>query len=190
VANAAEFKTVTIPGCQDGTWTPFNVVSAYVGFTFAAGAGASITTSTLNAWTTTACSAAPGQTNGADSTSNVMRLTGVVVLPGSQAPTAAQSPNIMRPYDQELATCQRYYDRVQFDVLGYAAATNYMGWWMPHAACMRVAPTLSLIPGILSNCTAPTLDSSTPLGCRFTIQVTTTGMGTVANTLKIADARL
>ena len=38
-------------------------------------------------------------------------ITGVTVLPGTQAPTAAQSPNIMRPYDQELVTCQRYWCR-------------------------------------------------------------------------------
>jgi len=47
--------------------------------------------------------------NGIAATSDVFRLTGVTILPGTQAPTAAQSPLIMRPYDQELLTCQRYY---------------------------------------------------------------------------------
>ena len=42
---------------------------------------------------------------------NVFAITGLVVLPGIQAPSAAQSPLIMRPYDQELVTCQRYYEK-------------------------------------------------------------------------------
>ena len=41
--------------------------------------------------------------------SDIFRITGVVVLPGIEAPSAARSPLIMRPYDQELLTCQRYW---------------------------------------------------------------------------------
>jgi hypothetical protein len=41
----------------------------------------------------------------------VFRLTGVVVLPGIEAPSAARAPFIMRPFDQELLLCQRYYEK-------------------------------------------------------------------------------
>ncbi len=51
----------------------------------------------------------PGITNGIAATTDTFQITGVVILPGIQLLTATQSPNIMRPYDQELLLCQRYY---------------------------------------------------------------------------------
>jgi len=107
VANAAEYKTVTIPGDVTGTWEKTNGTGFYVAFAMAYGSGG--ITPTNNAWVTGSFTAAIGQINGVAATSDVFRLTGVVVLPGTQAPTAAQSPLIMRPYDQELVTCQRYF---------------------------------------------------------------------------------
>jgi hypothetical protein len=61
-----------------------------------------------------------GTVNCCATTSDNFAISGLVVLPGSQAPTAAQSPLIMRPFDQELATCQRYYEK-SWD---YAATAN------------------------------------------------------------------
>jgi hypothetical protein len=105
-ANVAQYNVITIPGATVGTWDADNDLGIDVIFTCAM--GSTYTAPSANTWLAGDYQAAPGQVNGA-SVSFSGRLTGVTVLPGSQAPTAAQSPNIMRPYDQELVTCQRYW---------------------------------------------------------------------------------
>jgi len=110
VASTPEYKAITIPGCTDGTWNVTNGIGMYISFAIAAGVGAQMAPS-ANTWLTGGYLAGPGQVNGVNSTSNFSALADVVVLPGTQAPTAAQSPLIIRPYDQELVTCQRYYQK-------------------------------------------------------------------------------
>lgn len=107
-ANTWEFKTVTIPGDVAGTWAKDAGVGMYVRFCF--GAGTTIQTPTPNAWNASGYSATAQQTN-FHSAPNYTGLTGVIILPGLEAPSAARSPLIMRPYDQELITCQRYYEK-------------------------------------------------------------------------------
>jgi hypothetical protein len=108
-ADTQEYKVITIPGCTDGTWAKDNTAGMLV--VFAMAMGATNTAPSANSWLTSSYSAAPGQVNAVASTSDAFRMSGFVVLPGSQAPTAAQSPLIMRPYDQELATCKRYFEQ-------------------------------------------------------------------------------
>jgi hypothetical protein len=94
--------------------------------------------------------AAPGQVNGVTATSDAFRITGVVVLPGIAAPTAAQSPLIMRPYDQELMTCKRYYETLAFPVSGtpqafpswFMTSTFFYHYWKFYAQ-KRAAPTIT-----------------------------------------------
>jgi hypothetical protein len=84
-----QYITLTFPAVTTGTWNRDNQTGANLVFEMA-----SSSTPNLMA-----------------ATSNYATITGVVVLPGTQAPTAAQSPLIMRPFDQELVTCQRYWQR-------------------------------------------------------------------------------
>jgi hypothetical protein len=105
--NVPQYNTVTIPGDTTGTWLIDNNIG--INLTFAMAAGTTLTAPTANVWSAGSFVAAPGQINGVAATSDAFRITGVVVLPGTQAPTAAQSPPIMRPYDQELVMCQRYW---------------------------------------------------------------------------------
>jgi hypothetical protein len=89
-------------------------------------------------------------------------MTGVVVLPGIEGPTAAQSPLIMRPFDQELLTCQRYYRQ-------YKGPADAVAWGQAYATTgaqvvcwfdeMRAAPTLTAVG--LYNLTSA---NTTPLG--------------------------
>ena len=65
--------------------------------------------SPAGAWAANGAVGVTGTINGVAATTDYMLLTGVVVLPGIEAPSAERSPLIMRPYDQELVTCQRYY---------------------------------------------------------------------------------
>jgi hypothetical protein len=88
--------------------------------------------------------AAPGQINAVAATSDAFRITGVTVLPGNEAPSAARSPFVMRPYGQELAICQRYLTAIgvagtNFPVFGI---TNNVVITFPMPVPMRAAPTV------------------------------------------------
>ena len=109
VADTPEYKTVTIPGDTGGTWSNDNTVGMYV--IFAVACGTTATAPSLNAWLSGNYIAGPGQVNSVAATSDAFRITGLIVLPGIEAPSAARSPLIMRPFDQELLTCQRYYEK-------------------------------------------------------------------------------
>jgi hypothetical protein len=108
-ANVPQFNTVTVPGDTTGSWASDNTVGMII--TFAMATGATFTAPSANAWVNGNYHAAPGQINGVAATSDVLRITGVVVLPGGEAPSAARSSLIMRPYGQELLTCKRYYEK-------------------------------------------------------------------------------
>jgi len=107
-ANVWEYKTVTIPGDVTGTWAKDHTAGIYLSFAMMAG---STVCTTPGVWTAGLFWGAPGTVNCCATTSDNFAISGLVVLPGTQAPTAAQSPLIMRPYDQELATCMRYYQK-------------------------------------------------------------------------------
>jgi len=115
-ATTWEYKTVTFStGDTSGTWLKDNGIGTYVDFCCVAGA---TVRGAAGAWGVGFIMGPSAQTNFLASNNNVVCITGVTVLPGTQAPTAAQSPLIMRPFDQELATYQRYWEK-SYD---YAAA--------------------------------------------------------------------
>ena len=147
-ADIAQFNVVTIPGDTSGTWAIDNTTGMII--TFAIAMGSSNTASVANAWITTACAAAPGQVNGVATTSDVFRFTGLVVLPGIEAPSAARSPLIMRPFDQELATCRRYYQNwggVPYERFGMGTQVTATSADVltPFVPIMRAIPTMSII---------------------------------------------
>jgi hypothetical protein len=84
-----QWVTITFAAMTTGTWKKDNTIGAVLLFEMA-----SSSTPNLMA-----------------STSNYASINGVVVLPGIEAPSAARSPLIMRPFDQELVTCKRYWER-------------------------------------------------------------------------------
>jgi hypothetical protein len=146
VADTAEYKVVTIPGDTAGTWNVDNTIGLYIGFTMANGATPAPSN---NVWAAGATQVAAGQVNAVAAASDVFRLTGVVVLPGIEAPSAARAPFIMRPYDQELMLCGRYYNKITVPGAGMviAAGDNYstvlalVTFSYPK---MRAAPTIAL----------------------------------------------
>ena len=181
VQNAAdtwEYKTVTIPGDTTGTWIGgSNVASMYLTFTMACGP----TFSTApNVWTNGNFIAATGTTNGIAATSDVFLITGVVVLPGSQAPTAAQSPLVMRPYDQELVMCQRYWQRRVLATDTYPTSAGIVTTvGVNLAPAMRNTPTFALeASGVVSsNINPPALAPYGVSAYGVTIQATAAGAG-------------
>jgi hypothetical protein len=130
-----EYKTITVPGDVVGTWNKNN--SAGINLSITLMAGTSYTTA-AGSWVGGSFFGATGTINGVAATSDVFLITGVTVLPGNQGPTAAQSPNVMRPYDQELVTCKRYFQKMTCVVdVAVAGQSIFL------APEMRVIPTFT-----------------------------------------------
>jgi hypothetical protein len=147
-ADTWEYKTVTIPGDIAGTWPGnVNTIGLQVSFVLASGATYS---GSAGMWTAANLLTAPGTTNGVAATTDTFQITGVVVLPGIELPSAARAPFIMRPWDQELLLCSRYYSfNKDFEagfILGGIASTSPT-FVFNHTALVpfRTTPTLSLV---------------------------------------------
>jgi hypothetical protein len=174
---------------------------------FAMACGPTNTVPAANVWTVGNYWAAPGQVNAVAATSDVFRLTGVVVLPGIEAPSAARAPLIMRPFDQELLTCKRY-----FEMINPGSVAQGSGWgtlqsvsvatlFCPLSVTKRAAPSVPAITGTyfvsgVSGAATGTATAITSTPDRIMWSVTgVTPNGSVGqpvshNGFVIADARL
>jgi hypothetical protein len=125
-ANVAQYVSTTVQVPTSGTWLTDNGLGMII---------------LIRAMATSFNIAA---TNG-----NTLEITGVTVLPGTQAPTAAQSPLIMRSYDQELVMCQRYYWRNATGVDDFfgspRSGNSFDNVEIFYPATMRIAPTLTVL---------------------------------------------
>ena len=119
-ANTWEYKTVTFAGDTASALVNTNATGIKVHFWLAA--GSSYTSGTLPAsWASnTAANQAVGQTvNLADSTSNEWLITGVQLEIGSQS-----TPFEHRSFGDELARCQRYYQKSYIDGVAVGTVTQ------------------------------------------------------------------
>jgi hypothetical protein len=105
-ANTWEYKTITIPGDTSGTWLKDSSLGCVLNLCFASGSSWQGTNAT---WGGAAVFATSATSNFFSSTNNVVCVTGVTVLAGTEAPSATRSPYIMRPYTDELLLCKRYW---------------------------------------------------------------------------------
>jgi hypothetical protein len=138
-----QFNVITIPGDAAGTWAVGNATGISLAFTTAEGGMFTSPAPAVSSWVDGNYVAAPGQVNGLSSTANQFRITGVIVLPGIEAPTAAQSPLIMRPYDQELLTCKRYWQSVAWAINGVSGIAGNVGGNAMYPVTMRASPAAS-----------------------------------------------
>jgi len=138
-----QYKTVTIPGETSGAWEKGSETGISLYFSSMAGSNYR---AAANTWHATNVFTTAATTNFFTAQGNTIFITGVVVLPGIYAPTAEQSPLIMRPYNQELVTCQRYYEKgvepllYRNSPLGVTAAYDEVRF----VATKRAAPTISI----------------------------------------------
>ena len=137
-ANTWEKKVLSFAGDTTGTLTNDNNSSLRVNWFL--GAGNDFTSGTLaTSWSSrTLTNIAVGQVNLADSTSNYINITGVQLEVGTEA-----TPFEHRPYDMELARCQRYFSRLGSGAWGliYSGLNADVGVQFP--ITMRSTPSVS-----------------------------------------------
>ena len=136
-ADTWEKKTITISGDTVGIIDNDNGAGLYVRWVLASGPDFTSGTSPNGTWEAyTTANAYVGQAvNLADSTSNYINITGVQLELGENA-----TPFEHRPYDMELAMCQRYYQVIEAGVNAYSS-TGITGF--PFNTAMRATPTLT-----------------------------------------------
>ena len=179
-----EYKTVTIPGDTAGTWASDNTTGILLNFLLLSG---STYLSAPGSWSANNFCGATGTTNLLKNTTDYLLLTGVVVLPGTEAPSAARSPLIMRPYDQELVTCQRQYIKL-FQIVATASSSGANAIWFPTRQMLRAVPTLLMTNTTYGGASAAAFDQARQDGARLTF--TSSTVGAYVATDLIFDARL
>jgi hypothetical protein len=140
VADAAEYKTVTIPGDTAGTWNFDNTVG--INIVFVVACGSTNTAPSINTWLPSAYFAAPGQVNGVGATTDHFHMSGFTVHPGNEAPSAARSPLIARSYAHELQTCMRYYQILNISDSRWFGDGNSYAFMTTLPVVMRAAPSI------------------------------------------------
>jgi hypothetical protein len=103
-ADTWEYKTITLTGDTSGTWLTDNGIGIRIKWVFAA--GPDLRTATPNSWIAGNFSSVTGAANLMSITSSAFHLTGVQLELGPVA-----TPFEQRSYGQELALCQRYYEK-------------------------------------------------------------------------------
>jgi hypothetical protein len=177
-ANTWEKKTITVPPDTSGQF--INGSGASLDLLFWLAAGSDRTSGTLNdsAWATQiTANRAVGQLNLANASGNYWAVTGIQLETGEVA-----TPFEMRSPAQELALCQRYYQKItttatgQIFGSGMMQATTAMRSFIPFIVPTRVAPAVLETSGTASdyavfqgesviNCTSvPSIVTSTQYG--------------------------
>jgi hypothetical protein len=102
-ANTWEYKTVTISGCTDGTWTTDTTGGLWL--YFGLGCGSAIS-GTAGVWGAADYRSATGATSVVGTNGATFYITGVQLEKGSVA-----TPFDFRLYGKELLMCQRYFEQ-------------------------------------------------------------------------------
>jgi hypothetical protein len=146
-ANTWEQKSINITGDTTGTWLTTNGIGIQIYFSLGAG---STFSGTAGSWSSSNLITVTGATSVVGTNGATFYLTGVQLEVGTAA-----TPFERRQYGQELALCQRYYNRDVLVAVGGGATptvtnrTFYCSVNWPVA--MRAAPTMTLISTLASS---------------------------------------
>jgi len=135
-ADTWEKKTITIPGASNLSFNLDN--GAGIGLYFML-ANASGRYGSAGSWVSPPAYGTSNQVNFLDNTSNIMYLTGVKLEVGSTATDFEH-----KSYGEELALCQRYYQKLSQNVLGMGRGDGTAGLHcsIPTPVDMRASPTM------------------------------------------------
>jgi hypothetical protein len=170
-ANTWEQKTITVAGDTTGTWIG---ATSGVGLTVNLGLGVGSTYSgTASAWAASDYRSATGATSVVGTNGATFYVTGVQLEVGSSA-TGYE----YRQYQQELALCQRYYQKyVALLVSGYnAAAGNIFATYL-FPVELRTSPTINYSNFSNSNCGNASTNTVSSKLVRVTALITALGAG-------------
>jgi hypothetical protein len=112
-----------------------------------------------------------GAMNIAATVGNTFEVTGLIILPGVDLPSAARAPLIMRSFDQEIQFCKRYFYNGVPSIKGVVSspATSAFRLSANHPVQMRATPTLAMTAALpvfdgaaTSTCTTIGTNNSTP----------------------------
>jgi len=145
--------TITVPGDSSGTWNTTNGIGMQIFWSL--GTGTSYQTSTLNAWQTgTTLFAANTETAWCNNSAATFYITGVQLEVGTKA-----TPYEMQIYSDQLAQCQRYYQKL-YSLTGTSGnSTGNFYSNIQYFVPMRATATISLT-GVM-NVTDPAVASYT-----------------------------
>ena len=177
-ANTWEQKTVTIAGDTTGTWATTNTNGVSVAFGLGTG---STYSGTAGAWATADYNNATGATSVVGTSGATFYITGVQLEVGSSA-TGFE----YRQYGQELALCQRYYQKiggVSFaDILaqGYNQGGQSLAITISMNS-MRTSPTVQKVgTWYVFNASQPAVVASSTQTLTINTSITSLGGGTFA----------
>jgi hypothetical protein len=149
-ANTWEYKTLTITGDTTGTWSSDN--STGIDLSWGLGVGSTYTVSANDAWEDGLKFGAVGSTNLFATNGATFYITGVQLEVGSVA-----TPFEHRSYGDELARCQRYYQKLQSTLgdtivyTGYNASSAVSRGTIYLPVSMRTSPTAVETTGTASD---------------------------------------
>ena len=168
-ANTWEYKTLTYPGCPDGTWGTSN--SDGISIVWGLGSG-SDHHGAADTWLSTSDTEVSNQVTLGDNNGASWQITGIQFEEGSQATSFEH-----RSFAEELTLCQRYLHTVRSGIVGFCAGTNGIAYWtVDMKPKMRATPTVT--------CTT----NSYRYGDVVSIGVAMTGITVVTNGYSSPDA--
>jgi len=178
---------IPIPVPPGGTWAKDNTAGMTVRFISAAGSGVV----GVEGWSSDGTVGVVGMANLAGVINKNMAISyvGLYLDPNN---TGLAPPFQMPDEAQELAACQRYYQRTNISMISQAAAASqFFGITWPFAVTMRVVPAVaSAGGGSSSNVSNFIFDTASALSCRVYMQSTATGVYSANSIGGIAQARM
>ena len=140
-----EYKTITLPPDTSNGFANDNNLSLYAFWWIAAPSSFTSGTQNTSAWasSTNANRVSPDIVDISDTVGNYFEITGVQLELGKVA-----TPFEHRSYGEELALCQRYYQKLPFTGAGYTFTATHVGGGSWRSAIrlplpMRATPTVS-----------------------------------------------